>query len=194
LVICGINWGLPPGESPTNDDAEFEPWADFFADEGNRDRFRNRITEWLRIWGQETSSSAPTEFDWAIAQTNVFYTSSSGFDPTAYSDDDWIAAFRRLSHGMRELNASGLLLTSIKAGDKLGELMPRLGDARQITWQEEKKGSFRLRFGQWGSIPVANCPHPRNPQYFDQVALRCEGMGEWLAGIMARYRVVQSRL
>lgn len=184
LLICGLNYGLPRGGSPQQEE-DFPPWAPYFTHKCNQDRFVNRISSWFAWWGLplENPDGTPTELNHAISQTNLFYDSSKSF--AARTPQKVKQAFARVRLTVERLNISGLLLTGVALADAARE---ELGLA---DWRTLYTGRFSLRRASSVALRVAVCPHPRNPQSCENVRGVEKEMREWISFVMQEYRTRQ---
>jgi hypothetical protein len=180
LVICGINFGVPRNGKPQSEE-EFKPSTPFFSHPENRDRFVNRLIKWFQLWGFPLD-----DLDEAISQTNLFYDSSpSQMERTKEVSEN---AFYRLQTGLKDLNASGLLLASLEIGNQFRQYLQQDSPENLIQWEEKNnEGRFRLRLTTFCSLHVANTPHPRYPLSDKDVRNQSVNMKYWIEQVLADY-------
>lgn len=204
LMICGLSWGEGVRDRQRAS-VSIAP-REFFSDAGDRgekvEKYSGTLTTWLNLWGAGLKSSAPTEFDHAISQTNFSLHQAQHHDGT--TDIPYREAEERLADSLDVLRPSGLLFCGLNEfsslfwscqSDHLKTYMPRPPWVETHEIGKEMKIRF-LRSAANG-LSVACIKHPTsrfNAPTTDSIRRAGEVMGPWVARVRDRWSEVQASL
>lgn len=172
LMLCGINWGGDP------DDTSGPPRKSFFSDAASfnaQTRYRNKIVEWFKLWGQplETSQDQAGVFERSIVQTNWMDSQSKrveGDNVAAQCVGQWsnfekhvryfsprLIIFLGISllDAMKQCNAESSLLF----GANPNGIVSRVCD-KVMTDSNKPSKKFRYAHGKLGDTAMIWLPHP----------------------------------